>query len=233
MNNCNAIDLLFSCLSGIGIISVPYALAEGGWLSLILLPMIAIICCYTGLQLKQCIDANPRIRTYTDIGGLAFGNKGRLAVSVFMNIELFLVSIGFLILEGDNLNKLFPGRSFEIGMYKIAGKQFFVLLVSLIILPTTWLRNLSVLAYISAGGVLASIVMVGSVFWTATVGGVGFHELGRPLNIVGLPTSLGLYTFCYCGHAVFPTICNSMKNKAQFSKVTTMSMSNVRQSNLT
>ncbi|KAM0936786.1 putative amino acid transporter, transmembrane domain-containing protein [Dioscorea sansibarensis] len=159
--------------------------------------MIAIICCYTGLLLKQCMDANPRIRTYTDIGGLAFGNKGRLAVLVFMNIELFLVSFGFLILEGDTLNKD----------------------VSFIILPRTWLRNLSVLAYVSAGGVLALTVMVGSVFWTATFGGFGFLELGRPLNIVGLPTSLGLFTFCYCGHVVFPTICNSMKNKAQFSKV--------------
>ncbi|KAG5608022.1 hypothetical protein H5410_029514 [Solanum commersonii] len=29
-----------------------------------------------------------------------------------------------------------------------------------------------------------------------------------------------MYTFCYCGHAVFPTICNSMKDKSQFPKPT-------------
>nr|TKR97805.1 hypothetical protein D5086_0000209520 [Populus alba] len=39
------------------------------------------------------------------------------------------------------------------------------------------------------------------------------------LNWGGLPTTLSLFTFCYCGHAVFPTLCNSMKDRSQFSKV--------------
>ncbi|XP_039146326.1 amino acid transporter AVT1I-like [Dioscorea cayenensis subsp. rotundata] len=208
-----------NALSGVGILSIPYALAEGGWLSLILLLMIAIICCYTGLLLQRCTDANPSVRTYPDIGGLAFGYKGRVVVSVFMYVEIFLVAIGFLILEGDNLDNLFPGMSLEIGDFRIAGKQFFVVLIALVILPTTWLKNLGVLAYVSAGGVLASIIIVFSVLWAATFDGVGFHQRGRPLNVAGLPTSLGLYAFCYCGHAVFPTISNSMRNKAQYPKV--------------
>ncbi|KAJ0975308.1 hypothetical protein J5N97_017273 [Dioscorea zingiberensis] len=208
-----------NALSGVGLLSIPYALAEGGWLSLILLLVIAIICCYTGLLLKRCMDADPSIRTYPDVGGLAFGYNGRLAVSIFMYVELFLVATGFLILEGDNLDKLFPGIGLQVGVYRIEGKQFFIILMALIIVPTTWLKNLGVLAYVSAGGVLASLIVVCSVLWAATFDGVGFKERGRPVNISGLPTSLGLYAFCYCGHAVFPTICNSMKNKAQFPKV--------------
>jgi vesicular inhibitory amino acid transporter len=39
------------------------------------------------------------------------------------------------------------------------------------------------------------------------------------INVSGLPTALGLYTFCYCGHAIFPTLCNSMKEKKKFSRV--------------
>lgn len=212
-------------LSGVGLLSIPYALSEGGWLSLALLLVVAAVCCYTGLLLQRCMDASPAVRGYPDIGALAFGRGGRLAASAFLYAELYLVAIGFLILEGDNLDKLFPGTSISLGgdggaaLVVVSGKQLFVVLVALVILPTTWLRSLGVLAYVSASGVLASAVVVVCVLWTAVADGVGFRARGRMLNVSGLPTALGLYTFCYCGHAIFPTLCNSMKEKKRFSRV--------------
>ncbi|XP_010258339.1 PREDICTED: vacuolar amino acid transporter 1-like [Nelumbo nucifera] len=208
-----------NALSGVGILSIPYALAEGGWLSLVLLLLMAIICFYTGLLLHRCMQAHPRIRTYPEIGELAFGYKGRTLVALFMYMELYLVAIEFLILEGDNLEKLFPNTSFKVGGLRIGGKQAFVVVAALIILPTTWLRSLGVLAYVSAGGVLASIIVVCSVFWAGAIDGVGFNERGKLFNWIGMPTSISLYAFCYCGHAVFPTLCSSMKDRNQFPKV--------------
>lgn len=209
-----------NALSGVGLLSIPYALAEGGWLSLVLLLLVAMVCCYTGQLLQTCMGASPDVRGYPDIGALAFGAKGRFAVSAFMYAELYLVAIGFLILEGDNLDKLFPGTSLSLGgVLVLSGKHLFIVLVSIVILPTTWLRNLGVLAYVSASGVLASVVLVFCVLWAAVVDGVGFQGKGTMLNVSGLPTALGLYTFCYCGHAIFPTLCNSMKEKDKFSKV--------------
>nr|CAD1826487.1 unnamed protein product [Ananas comosus var. bracteatus] len=172
-----------NALSGVGLLSIPYALSQGGWLSLLLLFIVAMICCYTGLLLQRCMKADPRIRTYPDIGEFAFGYLGRIFVSVFMYLELYLVAIGFLILEGDNLDKLFPDTKLIVGTVSIA------------------------------------IIVVFSVLWAATVDGVGFGERGRFLNLSSLPTALGLYTFCYGGHAVFPTLCTSMKDKSKFSKV--------------
>ncbi|OVA00380.1 Amino acid transporter [Macleaya cordata] len=83
---------------------MPYALASGGWLSLILLFIVASATFYTGLLITQrCVQAaNSNIRTYPDIGEHAFGHKGRTIVSIFMCLELYLVATGFLILEGDN-----------------------------------------------------------------------------------------------------------------------------------
>ncbi|KAF9626179.1 hypothetical protein IFM89_031306 [Coptis chinensis] len=202
-----------NALSGVGILSIPYALSEGGWLSLIFLLVTAIVLCYTGLLLRRCMDAHSQIRTYPDIGELAFGYKGRVLVALFMYLELYLVAVEFLILEGDNLNKLFPNMGFKVGGMKIGGKQGFTVLASVIILPTTWLRNLGLFAYVSAGGVLASAIVVASVFWAGAVDGVGFHERGRLVNWSGMPTAISLYAFCYCGHAVFPTLCTSMKER--------------------
>lgn len=209
-----------NALSGVGLLSIPYALAEGGWSSLLLLLFVSMVCCYTGQLLQKCMGASSDVLGYPEIGALAFGAKGRFAVSAIMYVELYLVAIGFLILEGDNLDKLFPGTSLNLGAgLLISGKHLFVVLAGIVILPTTWLRNLGVLAYVSASGVLASVVLLFCLLWAAVVDGVGFQGKGTVLNFSGLPTALGLYIFCYGGHPVFPTLCNSMHEKNKFSKV--------------
>ncbi|KAK4791197.1 hypothetical protein SAY86_031610 [Trapa natans] len=209
-----------NALSGVGILSIPYALSRTGWLSLPLLFIVAMLCWYTGLLLHRCMESNPLIKTYPDIGGLAFGPKGRAMVCIFMYIELYMVAVEFLILEGDNLDKLFPHTGFKVAGLKIGGKQGFVLLAALLILPTTWLRSLGALAYISVGGVVASVVLVGCVLWVGAADhGVGFHEKGTMFDWSGVPMTMSLFAFCYCGHAVFPTLRSSMKERSQFSRV--------------
>ncbi|MFS7970809.1 putative amino acid transporter, transmembrane domain-containing protein [Helianthus anomalus] len=132
------------------------------------------------------------------------------------NLELYLVATGFLILEGDNLSNLFPDMDFS---YRIGAKSGFIVLVALIILPTIWLHNMNILSYISASGVIASMIILGSVFWDGAVDGVGFQEKGRVVNWSGIPSAISLYAFCYCAHPVFPTLYTSMRNQRQFSKV--------------
>jgi vesicular inhibitory amino acid transporter len=71
----------------------------------------------------------------------------------------------------------------------------------------------------AAGGVIASLVVVICVYWVGTVNGIGFHHPGYLLNWSGIPVSIGLYGFCYSGHAVFPNIYTSLKNRADYDKV--------------
>ncbi|KAF9663735.1 hypothetical protein SADUNF_Sadunf17G0083000 [Salix dunnii] len=208
-----------NALSGVGILSIPYALSSGGWLSLVLLFVISIAALYSGLLIQRCMDVDSNIRTYPDIGERAFGSKGRLLVSVVMYAELYLVAAGFLILEGDNLQSLFPNMVLEVAGFEIGARQSFVIIVALIILPTVLLDNMSILSYISASGVLASAIILVSIFWTGAFDGVGFKEKGTLLNWHGIPTAVSLYAFCYCAHPVFPTLYTSMKNKHQFSNV--------------
>ncbi|KAF3431465.1 hypothetical protein FNV43_RR26196 [Rhamnella rubrinervis] len=208
-----------NALSGVGILSVPYALSQGGWVALVFLFTVALVCWYTGILLKRCMDVNPKIKTYPDIGQAAYGPKGRALVSAFIYVELFAVAVEFLILEGDTLCMLLRGTSFRVGALNIERRVAFILLASLVILPTTWLKNLGVFAYVSAGGVLASFLLVICVFWTGAFGGVGFNEADMLVDFKGIPIATSLFVFCYCGHAVFPTLCDSMKDRSQFSKV--------------
>ncbi|CAN6270479.1 unnamed protein product [Urochloa humidicola] len=208
-----------NALSGIGLLSIPYALSQGGWSSLAIFLAIAVICCYTGILLQRCMDASPLVSTYPDIGALAFGRRGRLAVAAFMYLELYLVAVDFLILEGDNLQKLFPVGGFRVGSLHVGAKQGFVLAATLAVLPTTWFSSLGVLAYAAGAGALASVVLIAAVVWVAVFDGVGFHERGRLVHWAGMPSAVSLYSFCFSGHAVFPMIYNGMKDRKKFPMV--------------
>ena len=77
---------------------------------MILLIIIAISAFYTALLMQRCMDADQSIRSYPDIVERAFGTKGRTFASIVMNVELYLIVTSFLIVEGDNLVKIFPGN---------------------------------------------------------------------------------------------------------------------------
>ncbi|KAK1383617.1 Vacuolar amino acid transporter 1 [Heracleum sosnowskyi] len=207
-----------NALSGVGILSTPFALSSGGWYGLPLLFIIATMAFYTALLIQKIMDADPSIRSYPDIGERAFGRKGRMLASSFMNLELYFVAIGFLILEGDNLHNIFP-NGFQLNGLKIQGRESFIMIVALVILPTILLKNLSILSYVSATGVIACVIILGSIIWTGTFDGVGFHERGVAVNLNGIPIAASLYAFCYCGHPVFPTLYTSMRNRKDFTKV--------------
>lgn len=205
--------------AGVGILSTPYAAANGGWLGLCFLVMFAMVMCYTGILLRRCLDSSAYISSYPDIGEAAFGRRGRWIISIMLYLELYAVSIEFLILEGDNLAQLFPSTSVSIGGAVYGPEQVFVVCAALCMLPTVWLRELRLLSYLSAGGVFASLAVVLAVGWVGVVDGVGFHHRGSLVHLQGLPLAIGLFSFCYCGHSVFPTVYSSMHDRSQFSSV--------------
>lgn len=69
-------------LCGVGILSTPYAVREGGWYGLSILFIFAMLSFYTGILLRHCLDSQPGLETYPDIGQAAFGTVGRIVISV-------------------------------------------------------------------------------------------------------------------------------------------------------
>ncbi|XP_023550515.1 amino acid transporter AVT1C-like [Cucurbita pepo subsp. pepo] len=206
-------------LCGVGILSTPYAMQQGGWLGLSILLIFAVLSFYTGILLRACLDSKPGLETYPDIGQAAFGAIGRVAISIILYVELYASCIEYVILESDNLSTLFPRAHISFGGFELSAHLLFAIATALAVLPTVWLRDLSILSYISAGGVIASIVVVICLFWVGLVDDVGFHGTVTPLKLSTLPVALGLYGFCYSGHAVFPNIYSSMGKQSQFPAV--------------
>ncbi|XP_077238969.1 amino acid transporter AVT1C-like [Tasmannia lanceolata] len=206
-------------LCGVGLLTTPYAIKEGGWIGLLLLLGFGLISCYTGILLKRCLESTPGLHTYPDIGQAAFGTFGRLSIAIILYIELYICCVEYIILVSDNLSSLFPNAHMNlVGVY-LNCHQLFAVMTTLTVLPTVWLRNLSFLSYLSAGGVVATVLVVVCLLWVGTVDQVGFHPSGSVLDLSNLPVALGLYGFCYSGHSVFPNIYSSMQKPAQFPSV--------------
>ncbi|KAL7204320.1 hypothetical protein ACSBR2_017400 [Camellia fascicularis] len=110
-----------------------------------------------------------------------------------MNSELYLVGIGLLILEVDNLHKLFPKFMIKIGTLVVEGTQSFVLITALVILPSMLLTDLGILSYVSATGLFFCLIIFISVVCVGAFNGVGFHAKGTLVNVGGLHTVVSLY----------------------------------------
>lgn len=70
-------------MAGVGLLSTPYTVEEAGWVSMVVLVLFAIICCYTATLMSDCFENKEGVLTYPDIGQAAFGKIGRLVVSVY------------------------------------------------------------------------------------------------------------------------------------------------------
>ncbi|KAI3748590.1 hypothetical protein L6452_11766 [Arctium lappa] len=207
-------------LCGVGLLSTPYAVKEGGWVGLSLLFIFGVLSFYTGILLRHCLDSQPGLETYPDIGQAAFGTMGRLIISIVLYVELYACCVEYIILESDNLSSLFPNAHLNLGGLVLNSHYLFAIMITLAVLPTVWLRNMSVLSYISAGGVIASVLVAVCLFWVGLVDDIGFQiETTKTLNLSSFPVAIGLYGYCYSGHAVFPNIYTSMAKRSQFPMV--------------
>jgi len=201
-------------LLGVGTLSVPFALAEAGWSGLGVLAVLGVATNYTGKILIKC-QRRSACASYEDIGEAAFGRAGRGFITSVLYTELIGTAGLFFILEGDHLAKLLHMQGKE---------ELLACAAALVMVPTTWMLNLSQLSYVGALGLAASVSVTGVMMYTAfsefsTTGTLAHAADTALIHYATFPVSFGLLAFVFAGHAVFPSIYSSMSEPEEYDKM--------------
>eukprot|EP00943_MAST-04B_sp_MAST-4B-sp1_P009514 g9514.t1 len=205
----------FNTMVGVGTLSLPFALKHGGWSMLVLLFIVYVLATQAGRLIGIMMDDDDSLKSYPSIAEKAFGTKGKTLVALIFSIELFCACGMFLVLTGDTLHSIFPKHS----------QQTFILLSSIIMIPTALTTRLDFLAYLSFLGFVGSTILILVIIY---LGGRTNVEYGSYLHpqptrlwttLEEAPFSIGLCIVGFAGHAVFPSIKNSMKNKKSYGKM--------------
>lgn len=207
------------CFTGLGQLSTPYALENGGWASAFLLIGLGITCAYGSHLLGKCLDKNPKSRNYTDIGQHAFGTKGRVIAATFIYMEIFMALVSYTISLHDNLSTVFLGMHLKVPSLNLSTSQLLTVMAVLVALPSLWLRDLSSISFLSSGGIFMSLLIFATVACTAISGAVKANQPIPVLKLDNIPAISGLYIFSYAGHIVFPDLYKAMKDPSKFTKV--------------
>lgn len=215
----HAVVNMIGMLIGLGQLSTPYALQNGGWTSAFLLVGLGIICAYSSHLLGKCLSHHPKSRNYADIGHQAFGSRGRIIAATFIYMEIFMALVSYTISLHDNLNTVFMGTHLKLTWPNLSTSQILTVMAVLVALPSLWLRDLSSISFLSTGGILMSILIFLTVAWTAVFGGINANHTIPALQIRNMPTTSGLFIFSFAGHIVFPNIQAGMKDPSKFTKV--------------
>ncbi|RZC47426.1 hypothetical protein C5167_040365 [Papaver somniferum] len=208
---------------GLGQLSIPYALQNGGWASAFLLVGFGMLCTYTAHLLGKCLKRNENARHYSDIGYHAFGNKGRTLTSTFIYLMVFMALVSYTISLCDNLNRIFAEKHLQIPWLHLSTSQLLTVSAVLIALPSLWVRDLSTVSLLSTAGIFMTLLIFSTVVYTAIFSGAKSNRGIAVLRLHNIPAISGLYVYCFNSHFVFPNIYKSMKDPSKFTKASIVS----------
>ena len=169
-----------------------------------------------------------QLTSFPDIAREAFGQKSNIVLSSVLYFELFSALAVFFVSLGDHLHSLFP---------TVSATHHMMTASIVLIFPTVLCKTPRLLSYLSAVGTFTTVAVVLAVFVAAILEGDISAEMTRSENSqttaatdemqsfhsvfipTGLPIGFGLVAYCFGGHAVVPTIYNSMAQPRDYERM--------------
>ncbi|GFR06532.1 amino acid transporter AVT1E [Trichonephila clavata] len=214
-------------MAGSGVLALPDALLQAGWSGIPLL----IFCCINSLYAGICLgrswsileerydEYKGKIRyPYPAIAYRAFGKRMQYFVSFCIDVNLFGVSIVFLLLSSQLITSV----------AKESGVAFcyWILILALFLCPLMWLGtpdDFWPAAIIALGSTITACILLIVLIAKDSMATSPEEKIKYP------PTTLkkfflafGTIYFSFGGAASFPTFQNDMKNRNDFPKAATM-----------
>lgn len=179
----SSIFTLVSTMVGGGILSLPFAFQQGGFImtSLILLAVLMASTHGAFLIINSKRYCQGKIKNVEDVAKIAFGNKGKILTQVVIIVTLFLCSVAYWILITDQIE---PIIVLLCGPHSFWSKKIIILTIPMIVIfPITLLKSLSALRFTSVLSVMCVVFLSGVVIFKSIKNDIG-GPVGNPSNPV-------------------------------------------------
>lgn len=215
-------NMINMILASSSVLAMPYATALGGFAALFLILVVGFFDDITAVLLVDCLyEISPKSRlrkrvrsSYAEIAADVWGPIGGRLVD-FITVGLSYCSCVLMVMVlGSSMMDLFKSLV-------VLSIQEWCLVCALAMLPTVFIKKLSILAWLSMLAVLAVFIIVFILLGFCLGESKTWALANIPsFNLDTFPVSLGIILFSYCGHTVFPGIEGSMQEPKKYKKVT-------------
>ncbi|XP_050526975.1 uncharacterized protein LOC126897437 [Daktulosphaira vitifoliae] len=210
-------------MAGTGVLAVPWAVVNSGWVGFLLLIAFAITSAYSGSRLGDCWaileERYPECKEscknpYPTIALYAYGKKTSYLTSACIQLTLFGAGTVYLMLVAQIfqllLENIFPDTGF----------CSWLLIFSLAISPLMFLESPKDFSSVAIGAVLTTSIACVFIFWQIISDGISNQEpvLHQGHTLEQFFLSFGTILFAYGGASAFPTIQNDMFQREKFPK---------------
>ncbi|XP_076079469.1 uncharacterized protein LOC143049688 isoform X1 [Mytilus galloprovincialis] len=209
-------------IAGGGVLALPKAVEDTGWIGFILIIVFGIFSTYTATLIGESWviiqERYPKYRShvpdpYPVIGEIAYGRKGRNLVNVVMNIYNYGSAVVYMVLAAGNIETLLEKVTEDISLC------YWLIILAGVLAPLICLGTPKDFWPIGVGatfttGIACILIIIQSLNDKDQHMPVS-HSTTDPLKF---STSFGTMVFAVSGHSVLPTIINDMKKKEDFKK---------------
>ncbi|CAO3617975.1 unnamed protein product [Mucor hiemalis] len=194
---------------GTGILGLPNALKQGGWIGLIVLALAWSMSVYTAVLLIRCLYANgkKRLTTYKEIATEAYGQVGGWVTFFFNSWITIGGPILYLVLGGSNINTLCKGTAGEIGDI-----PWTIICTVAVSIPFILIKTMKDVAWTSSVGVVVIFVVGFAVLGASIQDRANVGDIHHDVVIWDkFPAALATIAFSFGGNVTYPHVEAAMK----------------------
>uniref|UniRef100_H2Z6U2 Amino acid transporter transmembrane domain-containing protein n=1 Tax=Ciona savignyi TaxID=51511 RepID=H2Z6U2_CIOSA len=222
-------------MTGSGVLALPKAVKDAGWVGLFLIFMCAGISSFTGTVLGRCWtllrDNKPELKghcsdPYPTIGYNTFGRPGKIIVNISVYFTLYGVCVVLLLIASGNIQSLLAQVNADISLC------YWVMIIG-VLAPFCWLKSPKDFWPIALGATVTTAIACVLIFIQAIMDikvahnrTVEYRET-HPDGFESFFLAFGMILFCFGGMAAFPTIQADMREPERFPKAVIVAMGSI------
>ncbi|KAJ6232995.1 amino acid transporter [Anaeramoeba flamelloides] len=223
-----AIANLTNACMGAGILALPYAVSQIGWLFGIIIFILVGLISWGSLQLLMLSSHYEKQYTYEELAKQVIGMKMYVLVKITILTVTALASTNYLIIIGDSLPKVF--ESFEKTSDTILTSRVFISLIaiSLGILPLSLMRKMDHLKFSSSLSFLSiAYVVVVIIYNHSSLTIKHLKTYAFNFDFIQFLTAFPIFIFCDSVHIVSVNVIKDLKkaNTKNISKISISTLS--------